>query len=419
MSGLLIKGAIVKGERRDILIEGNRIKKIGVDLHGEASEVLDAEGMIAVPAFVNGHTHAAMTLFRGYADDMPLMQWLNEKIWPLEAKLTEEDVYWGTKLACLEMIKTGTTLFNDMYWHWRGVARAVAEMGIRAAVSAVFIDLFDERRRREQMRLNEELFAESRHYPSRVIFSLGPHAIYTCSEEALRWCAEFAQERGLLIHIHLSETRQEVEDCLKAHGLRPVEYLERIGFLGPNVVAAHGVWLSEREMDILAERGVKVVHNPISNMKLAVGAVFPYKGLKKRGVQVLIGTDGCASNNNLDMLSSAKVAALLQKLHQGDPEALPAEEALQMITSEGFRAFGLEGGEVKEGALADLLLLNPQEPALVPHFNLASDLIYAANGSCVDTLICDGKVLLRRRKVEGEEEVIEEARRVAHDLLRR
>jgi len=415
----LIRGATVRGEKRDILIDGNRIARIAPKIEDPASEVIEARGMIAVPAFVNGHTHAAMTLLRGYADDMPLREWLEKKIWPIEAKMTEEDVYWGTKLACLEMIKTGTTFFNDMYWHWRGVARAVEEMGIRAAVSAVFIDLFDVRRRLEQQRLNEELYRESRAFSERVIFSLGPHAIYTCSEEALRWCADFARDHGLPVHIHLSETRQEVEDCLRDHGVRPVEYLERIGFLGPNVVAAHGVWLSEREMEILADRGVKVVHNPVSNMKLAVGGVFPYRELRSKGVAVLLGTDGCASNNNLDMLESAKVAALLQKHHLSDPEALPAEEALQMITCWGARAFGLEMGELAEGELADLLLLDPAEVTLVPNFNLASDLIYAVNGSCVDTVICDGKVLMRGRHVPGEEEVLEGAKRVAHDLVRR
>lgn len=293
------------------------------------------------------------------------------------------------------------------------------EMGIRAAVSAVFIDMFDDKKRLEQQRLNEELYEESRSFSPRVIFSLGPHAIYTCSQEALRWCASFAEERGLLIHIHLSETRQEVEDCLKEHGVRPVEYLDRIGFLGPRVVAAHGVWLSEREMEILGQRGVKVVHNPVSNMKLAVGGVFPYQDLKTKGVEVVLGTDGPCSNNNLDMLESAKVAALLQKHHRADPEALTAEEALEMITSRGARVFGLEMGRLAEGELADLLLLDPHEVTLVPNFNLSSDLIYACNGSCVDTVICDGKVLMRNRKVPGEEELLQEAMRVAHDLVRR
>ncbi|RLA96359.1 MAG: amidohydrolase, partial [Deltaproteobacteria bacterium] len=324
--GILIKGALVNGERKDILIEGNRIERIAPEISG-AHEVIEAEGLLAVPSFVNGHTHAAMTLLRGYADDMPLRRWLQEKIWPIEARMTEEDVYWGTKLACLEMIKTGTTFFNDMYWHWRGVARAVEEMGIRAAVSAVFIDLFDPSKTREQIRLNERLLEESSSFSSRVIFTLGPHAIYTVSEEGLKWCARFAEENGLLVHIHLSETEEEVQYCLKEHGVRPVRYLERIGLLGPEVVAAHCVWLDEEEMEILRDHEVKVVHNPVSNMKLAVGDVFPYRELRERGITLSLGTDGPSSNNNLDLLESVKFAALLQKHHLRDPEALRAEEA--------------------------------------------------------------------------------------------
>ncbi|RLA86046.1 MAG: amidohydrolase [Deltaproteobacteria bacterium] len=416
---LLVKGARIWGkEEKDILIEGNRIKRIAERIEEGADEVIDARGMIALPPFFNAHTHAAMALLRGYADDMPLKEWLEEKIWPIEAKMTEEDVYWGTKLACLEMIKSGTLFFNDMYWHWRGIARAVQEMGIRAAVSAVFIDLFDPKRCEEQKRLNVELFERSGTFSSRVIFSLGPHAIYTCSREGLLWCAEFARRHGLMVHIHLSETETEVQDCLKKTGLRPVEYLDRLGFLGPNVVCAHSVWLSEREMDLLAERGVKVVYNPVSNMKLSVGGVFPYKGLKERNVEVLLGTDGCASNNNLDMLQSAKIGSLLQKHHLQDPEALPAEEALQMITISGATAFGIDA-QLREGDLADLILIDTRDERLTPGFNLASDLIYSATGTVVDTAICDGKVLMRGRKVEGEEELLQEARRRARELVKR
>ncbi len=416
--GILIKGALVDGERKDILIEGNRIERIAPEISG-AHEVIEAEGLLAVPSFVNGHTHAAMTLLRGYADDMPLRRWLQEKIWPIEAQMTEEDVYWGTKLACLEMIKTGTTFFNDMYWHWRGVARAVEEMGIRAAVSAVFIDLFDPSKTREQIQLNERLLEESSSFSSRVIFTLGPHAIYTVSEEGLKWCARFAEENGLLVHIHLSETEEEVQYCLKEHGVRPVRYLERIGFLGPKVVAAHCVWLDEEEMEILRDHGVKVVHNPVSNMKLAVGDVFPYRELRERGITLSLGTDGPSSNNNLDLLESVKFAALLQKHHLRDPEALQAEEALGLITWEGAEAFGLGCGRLQEGRWADIALLDLKAPPLVPHFHEASDLVYAADGSCVDTLICDGRVLMRGRKVEGEEEIVEEARRVAYQLVAR
>jgi 5-methylthioadenosine/S-adenosylhomocysteine deaminase len=416
---ILVTGVRLDGQGTDIFIEGNRIKQIGDHLKVKADEVVPGEGKAAVPSFINGHTHAAMTLLRGYADDMPLQDWLQTKIWPVEAHMTEEDVYWGTKLACLEMIKTGTTFFNDMYWHWRGTARAVEEMGIRAAIGAVFIDLFDGSKAKEQMALNEELYAARDEFGPRVTFTLGPHAIYTVSEEALRWCGEFARNKGVLVHFHLSETEEEVQGCLQKHGARPVRYLEQIGFLGPHLIACHCVWLNEEDMAILKAHEVRAVHNPTSNMKLTVGGVFPYPQLRERGIITALGTDGCASNNNLDMLESAKLASLLQKFHTGDPVVMPAHEALEMITVQGARAFGLESGRIEAGRWADIALVDLDHPQLTPHFHLASDLIYAANGSCVDTLICDGRVLMRDGRVAGEEEIVAKAREKAFDLVKR
>jgi len=416
---ILIQGVGLNGERKDIWIEGNRIQRIADRIEEKAEIVISGSDKVAIPSFINGHTHAAMTLLRGYADDMPLQEWLLTKIWPVEAHLTEEDVYWGVKLACLEMIKTGTTFFNDMYWHWRGAARAVQEMGIRAALSAVFIDTFDDQKMKQQIALNEKLFAESIEFNPRVIFTLGPHALYTVSERALRWSADFARERDILIHFHLSEAEEEVENCQARHGMRPVEYLERIGFLGPHLIACHSVWLSEEEMDVLRDHGVKVVHNPVSNMKLAVGSVFPYPRLRKRGLTICLGTDGCASNNNLDMLETAKFASLLQKFHAHSQVVMPAHEVFEMLTIQGAQAFRLECGAITEGKWADIALVDLNQPQLVPHFNTESDLIYSANGSCIDTLICDGKILMQNRRVEGEEEIMARAKEVAFDLVRR
>lgn len=416
---ILIQGVGLNGERKDIYVEGNRIKRVADRIEEPADRVISGADKVAIPSFVNGHTHAAMTLLRGYADDMPLKEWLETKIWPVEAHLTEEDVYWGVKLACLEMIKTGTTFFNDMYWHWRGTARAVQEMGIRAAVSAVFIDTFHEDKMREQFKLNEKLFAESAEFRPRVIFTLGPHAIYTVSEKALRWCADFAREKDVLIHFHLSETREEVQGCLKEHGVRPVQYLERLGLLSPDLIACHCIWLHEEEMDLLKAHGVRVVHTPVSNMKLSVGGVFPYPQLRERRLLISLGTDGCASNNNLDMLETAKFASLLQKFHSHSQVALPAPEAMEMLTSQGAQAFNLDCGLIAEGKWADIALVDLNHPQLVPHFNTESDLIYSANGSCIDTLICDGKVLMQNGRVEGEEEIVAKAREVAYDLVRR
>jgi 5-methylthioadenosine/S-adenosylhomocysteine deaminase len=416
---LLIEQVRLNGEKKDILIEEDRIQRIADRIEEPADIVIPGTDKIAIPSFVNGHTHAAMTLLRGYADDMPLKDWLETKIWPVEAHLTEEDVYWGVKLACLEMIKTGTTFFNDMYWHWRGTARAVQEMGIRAAVSAVFIDTFREDKMREQFALNEKLFQESQAFGPRVIFTLGPHAIYTVSEAALRWCADFAKEKGVLIHFHLSESREEVEGCLKQHGVRPVKYLEQLGFLGPHLIACHCIWLDAEEMDLLKAYEVKLVHNPVSNMKLAVEGVFPYRELRERGLTICLGTDGCASNNNLDMLETAKFASLLQKFHTKSPVAQKAHETMEMLSLQGAKAFRLDCGLIAEGKWADIALVDLNHPQLVPHFHTDSDLVYSANGSVIDTLICDGKILMQDRKVEGEEEIVAKAREVAFDLVRR
>jgi len=401
----------------NVYIEDGIIAEIGCAAC-DVDTVIDASKKALVPGFVNTHTHAAMTLFRGYADDLPLQTWLAEWIWPLEAKLTDEDVYWGTKLACLEMIRTGTTCFNDMYWHALASARAVDEMGIRAVISNVFIDIdgaSDEETQRENKRLTGRLIKD---YSDRVIPALGPHAVYTVSENSLSWAAEFAREEDILIHIHVSETRAEVEDCIKRTGMRPVEYLDHIGFLGPNVVAAHCVWLNDHEISLLKEHGVRVSHSPVSNMKLAVGQTMRYPALSRAGVHVSLGTDGCASNNNLNMLESAKFASLLQKAAANQQTVMPASEALAMITKNGAEALRTGSGVIREGAPADVLLIDLQLPAMIPLHNLDSNLIYASC-NCVDTTICDGVPLMQNRVVQGEEEILKKASEAAYDLVNR
>lgn len=414
---ILISGVQLDGKKKDILIEKNRIKSIGERIDAPEAERIEGVRKAAIPGFINGHTHAAMTLLRGYADDLPLKEWLEKKIWPCEAKMTEEIVYWGTKLACIEMIKSGTTFFNDMYWHLPGAARGVNEMGIRAALSAVFIDLSDPERAKEQIALNEKLFSEREKYGERITFSLGPHAIYTVSEASLIWIKTFAAKHNLLIHIHVAETEKEVEECISQHGKRPIEYLESIGFLGSNVIACHALWLTANEIKICAERDVKIVYNPLSNLKLASGTNFPYTQLKEAGITIALGTDGCASSNNLDMLEAAKFASLIQKSVNGDPTVLPAEEAFLLATRNGAEIFGIDAGEIAEGRLADILLIDLTRPDLTPNHNLISNLIYSTNGSCIDTVICDGKIVMQNGKIEGEEEILKEAHKVAQRLI--
>lgn len=406
---ILLKQVQHEEQTVDVLIEGNRIKMIG-DCSGQTAEtVLDGRNKAILPTFHNAHTHAAMAYMRSYADDLELFTWLNDHVWPLESKVTEADVYDGARLACLEMIKSGTTFFNDMYWFWNGTARAVDEMGLRAALSAVFIDFDDPVKAKAQMEQNEHLFTERTRYSDRVIFQLGPHAIYTVSEKSLRWCKEFADEHGLMIHIHLSETQKEVADCIAKHGMRPADYLDSIGFLGPNVAAAHCIWLEKSEMNLLAERGVKSLHCPSSNMKLASGK-FRFTDAVNAGMQVAIGTDGSASNNCLDMGSEIKMAALLEKHFTGNTTVLNAQTAWHAGTRACAEFYGLNSGIIAEGALADCMLVDLNNERLVPGHHLIADMVYSADSSCIDTVICNGKILMQDRRVEGEEEIIAKGR---------
>jgi 5-methylthioadenosine/S-adenosylhomocysteine deaminase len=407
--GLLIRNVELNGSETNVLIEGNRFKSIGKCVDSANSQMIEGQGMAILPTFVNAHTHASMTLMRSYADDLELHDWLNNYIWPLEAKLNEEDIYHGARLACLEMIKSGTTCFNDMYWHFHGVARAVEEMGMRAMLSSVFIDLGSSDQAAQQRDLTIELHEERKRYSDRISFALGPHAIYTVSAESLRWAKAFADENNLPIHIHISETEKEVKDCLSLRGLRPIQWLEKIGFLGPNIIVAHAVHVTNEEVGILARNKVKVVHNPISNMKLASGS-FLYARMRDAGVHVSLGTDGCSSNNNLCMLEEMKMATLHAKLVHHDPTVLPAHEVFKMATVKGAEALGLDCGRIAEGMLADCMLIDLSNHRLAPGYQLIDDLVYSADSSCIDTVICDGKILMKNGIVEDEEEIVAEAR---------
>lgn len=418
-----ITDAVLNGRRVDIDIEAGRIAAIRVSgsydrAADEPEQVVDAAGNWAVPSLKNGHTHAAMTLLRGFADDMKLKPWLEQIIWPAEGRLEPEDIYWGTRLAALEMIKSGTTFCNDMYLHFDESWRAYSDAGIKAGVGAALFDFF-QRDTAAQVRRNiEELYQRYGAGNDLLRFVPAPHALYTVSEETLRWLAEFTAEADLPVHIHLSETEDEVNECRASHGgLRPAEYLDRVGLLSPRLIAAHAIWLSEEEIKLLADRGVTVVHNPVSNMKLASGSCFPYRALKEAGVPMMLGTDGCSSNNNLDMFEEMKIAALLQKHHFGDTELMSAEEILQIASGGVAKLFPNIAGELTEGAPADLLLIDTQRPEMTPAYNPASNLVYAGGGAAVDTVISGGRMLMAGRQVPGEEEILAMARERAR-LLR-
>jgi 5-methylthioadenosine/S-adenosylhomocysteine deaminase len=386
----------------------------------DAETRIDGRGLLLIPGLVNTHTHAAMTLLRGYADDMPLQEWLSAKIWPLEAHLTGEDVYRGTRLACLEMIRSGTLAFNDMYFFMEEAARAVSEMGLRATLAHGFIDLGDPERREREIRATERFVSAVKGMGNpRVRPAVGPHAVYTVSPEGLRWCADFAREEGIGIHVHLAETGQEVQDCVAAHSRRPAAHLDACGCLTGGTVAAHCCWLEREECALLAARGTSASHNPTSNMKLSVNRAMPYPWMKEAGVNVTLGTDGCASNNSLDMFGAMKDAALLQKFAWGVQTVLPAPEALHMATEAGARALGIPSGRIEPGAPADLVLVSMAGPSMTPLFSEESNLVYAATGSSVDTVICDGRILMLHGEVPGEEEILARAAGAAASLVKR
>ena len=421
---MVIDNAVLDGRKVSILCVDGVIADIRDDGAGPtdagdgAVDRLDGRGCLVAPGLINAHTHTAMTLFRGRADDLPLMEWLRKHIWPYEAVMTEDEIYAGARLGILEMVRGGTTFFNDMYWFSRGTARAAVEMGIRACVGEVYIDGPADaipRRRREIEGLLDELAGCS----SRVSLSVDPHAVYTVSKDSLRWAGELAADRGLILHIHLAETEGEGERCSAEHGCTPVAYLDRLGLLGERTVAAHTVWLSEADVALLGERRVVCVHNPVSNMKLAVGAVYPYRRLASAGAVCAIGTDGAASNNCLDLFRDMKIAALLQKFDTNDPAALTAAETLAMGTTNPAAVFGLPGPEIEVGRTADFILIDGDRPELSPSHSLTSDLVYSASGNVVDSVVCDGRVIMRHREVASEEEILTDARKAARSLFAR
>ncbi len=419
----------------DVLIEDGLIAEVAE--RGQTSartrpadevEVIDGQGRAVIPGFVNTHTHAAMVLFRGYTDDVPLMEWLEQKIWPLERHLLAEHVRAGTKLACLEMLSSGTTAFQDMYFQPEAAASAVEAMGMRAVISRVFFDLFDRKSPDELKADIQATLARLRPYRN-VVPSIGPHAPYTVSLAALGAVAELAEHEDILLHFHLAETARELTDFRAKHGEGLLEALDRVGFLGPRLNAAHGIWLDEQHAHLLASRGVSVLHCPSSNMKLGSGhsrgddgeivRALPYRTLRTAGVRVALGTDGAASNNNLDMFEAMKLAALLQKHSTGDSAALTARQAFAMATIDGAEALRLNAGLVEAGRRADLVLIDLERPYLYPGHDLLSDLVYAGRPDCVDTVIVAGRVVLRGGRHPEGAGILADARAAALDLLAR
>ncbi|WP_302852665.1 amidohydrolase family protein [Methanosphaera stadtmanae] len=421
-TSILIKDTTIlsdKIKKASILIVDNTIEEISNDLSvTDASKVIDGTNKITMPGLVNTHSHVAMTLLRGVGDDEELQTWLNDYIWPKEAKLDEKLVYAGSKLAMAEMIKTGTTTFNDMYFYMEETAKAVEESGIRGVLGYGMIDLFDDEKRKQEIKATKNLIKNSHNTANgRVQVAVAPHAPYTCSEELLSESKKLANKHNLKLHIHVSETQQEVNDLEKQRNQTPFEYLDSIDLLDENTIAAHGVWTTDNEMKLLKEKQVSISHNPSSNMKLASG-IAPVSKYIKNDINVAIGTDGVSSNNNLDMFSEMKLTALLQKVNTMNAKTLPAQATFNMATENGARALGINTGSIKEGKLAHIVLVNMNVPHMIPVRNPLSNIIYSALGSDVDTVICDGQLLLEDKKLLtiNEEDAIYDAKLAAQQL---
>lgn len=403
----------------NIAILNDKIEKITTgDFTGKADQIIDCTDRLAVPGFVNTHTHVSMTLLRSYADDMNLMDWLQNKIWPIEAKMNSEDIYWGAMLGIAEMIKGGTTAFVDMYAEMHRVAQAVEESGIRAVLTRGMIGAAPNGQ--QALEESKKLFTDYHNTADgRITVMLAPHAPYTCPPAFLRQVVTVAQEFKAQIHIHLSETAGEVETCYKEYGKSPIALMEETGILECGVLAAHCVHLSQEDMDLLCKYRVRVAHNPGSNMKLASG-IAPIPALLKAGIVVGLGTDGTSSNNNLDMLEEIRLAALLHKANTLDPLVIPTMTALEMATKYGALAAGYDHiGVLKEGYKADITLFDMRHAEWYPRHDLASLLVYAANSSHVDTVLVDGRILLENGRLTtlDEERICYEANRRAMRLI--
>jgi len=433
MPSLLIRNAdwiATQNEKREvirnasILIRDGVITEIGNRVQSADAEI-DGKGKIALPGLINTHTHLSMTLFRGFADDMLLQDWLQKKIWPLEAKHTDETCYFGALLGSAEMIMSGTTTLMDMYFHMDKVAKAVNESGLRGFLSHGLIDFFDQAKARLEQDSTRKFFDFVRTLANpRIRFAVGPHAPYTCSEEMLLWAKEFAEKNGAIVHIHVAETRREQADFQKQHGMRVVEYLDKIGALSKNMLAAHCAWLTKSEIRLLGKAGVSVAHCPVSNMKIATGGVAALPEMFEEGLAVGLGTDSASSNNTLDMFETMKVCALLQKAHRWDPTVLNAQKALDLATIDGARALGVqkEIGSIEAGKRADIILIDARAPNMVPIHGkdtVISDLVYSVSAANVDTTIVDGHVLMQNREIKSlnMDEILPKAQELALQMV--
>jgi len=404
----------------DIAIENDSIKHIG-DIPNDfvPDTVINGENKLTMPGLINSHTHIAMSLFRNYADDLPFWPWLTEKIWPLEEKLTSDSVYWGSMLSIVELIQSGVTCFSDMYFFMDDVAKAVEEVGIRAVLSRGVADINGD---------GEAKLVETKDFynrwiskaDGRITIMVAPHAPYTCSPDYIKKTIALAKELNIGIHIHLSETLKEVEDSYKEHDKSPIKHVSDLGLFDVNTTAAHCVHLSDEDIEILSTKGVNVINNPGSNLKLGNGFAQVDKLISK-GVNVALGTDGSASNNNLNMFEEINLAAIVNKAVNLDSTSVPAIKAIEMATKNGAKALNLNSiGSIEIGKKADVILIDMKKPHYYPRHNEVSALAYSAQASDVETVIINGKIIMDNYKIKTVdlEKIYYNIDRVTKDLLK-
>lgn len=424
MNKLLIKDVELlntpNGELYCIGIQGNKITYVGrtVPTDMEDATIINGNGKLATPGMVNTHGHVSMTLLRSYADDMALMDWLQNKIWPIEDKMNANDIYWGAMVGIAEMLKGGTTCFADMYAFMDDVARACNDTGIRANLCRGLIGVAPDKD--VKLAENNELAEKWQNYDDgRIRITYGPHAIYTCPTEYLEKVIKAAADHHAEIQMHLCETKIEIEMCQKEHGMTPIKYVDSLGMFENGTIAAHCVHLTDEDMDIMAAKNVRVAHNPQSNLKLASG-IAPISQMLQKGICIGLGTDGASSNNNLDLLEECRAAALLHKATTFDPLVVPAAKAWEMATVDGAKVLGFKNlGLLEKGQLADIVLWDMHKPYWYPRHNKLSQLVYAANSNDADTVIVAGKKVVENSKLVNfdEEKIYAEATICAQKLM--
>ena len=406
MNYRIINGTILKSDRDELYVtkedlfvaDGKIYENIAEDMRAEDAEVIDAADHLIMPGLINLHTHAYMTVMRNYADDVDFDEWLFRRVMPVEDRLPAEGAYWSSLLACMEMVRTGTTCFNDMHMFKGQSARAASDAGVRAFIGRGLVgeDLYGDGASRFREALDEaEEWADS----SLIKFTLAPHAIYSCSVRLLEQVVEEARRRNMLKHTHLSESENEIENCLKQYGKTPVQLLSDIGFLDRGTILAHCVKMRGNDIEIIAKAGSSIVTNPASNAKLGNGFA-PLDSFAREGVNICLGTDGTCSNNTLNMFREMNLVSLMHKGIAGDSTVLPADQVVRMVTENPAAAVGMSGqiGTISDGALADIIFIDLNEPSMFPTNNIVSSLCYSANGSEVDSVMIDGKFVMRKRE---------------------